>query len=119
RQMNVPIEFVDVGGGLGVDYDGTRSANANSVNYSIQEYANDVVYSMVSAADKAGLPHPNVVAESGRALTAHHSVLVFNVLETTALPQWYDSEYVVGEQDHESVRELHAIHRNLSNNGVL
>jgi arginine decarboxylase-like protein len=54
RKMGVPVEFVDVGGGLGVDYDGTRSANANSVNYSIQEYANAVVYSMVSAADKAG-----------------------------------------------------------------
>jgi arginine decarboxylase len=119
RQMGVPIEFVDVGGGLGVDYDGTRSANANSVNYSIQEYANDVVYSMVSAADKAGLPHPNVVAESGRALTAHHSVLVFNVLETTALPQWNDSEFPVSDKDHESVRELQAIYRNLSNNGVL
>ena len=119
RQMNVPVEFVDVGGGLGVDYDGTRSANANSVNYSIQEYANDVVYSMVSAADKAGLPHPNVVAESGRALTAHHSVLVFNVLETTALPQWNDSDFPMSDTDHESVRELHAIYRNLSNNGVL
>ncbi len=119
HQMGVPVEFVDVGGGLGVDYDGTRSANANSVNYSIQEYANDVVYSMVSAADKAGLPHPNVVAESGRALTAHHSVLVFNVLETTALPLWNETDYPVTENDPEALRELHAIYRNLSNNGLL
>ena len=119
RQMGVPVEYVDVGGGLGVDYDGTRSTNANSVNYSIQEYANDVVYSMVSAADKAELPHPNVVAESGRALTAHHSVLIFNVLETTALPQWNENDFPVAEDDHETVRELHTIYRGLSNNGVL
>ncbi|MCD6024928.1 MAG: speA [Fibrobacteria bacterium] len=119
RKMGVPVEFVDVGGGLGVDYDGTRSANANSVNYSIQEYANDVVYSMVDAANKAGLPHPNVVAESGRALTAHHSVLVFNVLETTALPLWNETDYPVGEGDPEALRELHAIYGKLSNNGLL
>jgi arginine decarboxylase len=74
---------------------------------------------MVSAADKAGLPHPNVVAESGRALTAHHSVLVFNVLETTALPLWNEQDYPVKESDPEALRELHAIHAKLSNNGLL
>ncbi len=119
RQMGVPIEFVDVGGGLGVDYDGTRSANSNSVNYSIQEYANDVVYSMVTAADKSELPHPHVIAESGRALTAHHSVLVFNVLETTALPRWDEQQHPVTEDHHETVRELHAIYRNLTTKGIL
>jgi len=119
QQMGLNLEFVDVGGGLGVDYDGTRSTSPNSVNYTIQEYANDVVYSMVVAANKAGLPHPNIIAESGRALTAHHSVLIFNVLETTALPLWNEHEFPITEKDHEQVRELHSICRNLSNNSLL
>ncbi len=119
QQLGMKIEFVDVGGGLGVDYDGTRSTSPNSVNYTIQEYANDVVYSMVVAANKVGLPHPNIIAESGRALTAHHSVLVFNVLETTALPLWNETDLPVGEAEHDLVRELHGICRNLSNNSLL
>jgi len=119
QQMGLNLEFVDVGGGLGVDYDGTRSTSPNSVNYTIQEYANDVVYSMVVAANKAGLPHPNIIAESGRALTAHHSVLIFNVLETTALPLWNEHDFPITDKDHEQVRELHSIFRNLSNNSLL
>ena len=119
QRLGLGVEYVDVGGGLGVDYDGTRSANANSVNYTIQEYANDVVYSLASAANEAGLPHPNVVAESGRALTAHHSVLVFNVLETAGQPFWNETDYPMGENEHEFVRELHGILRNLSNNSML
>jgi arginine decarboxylase len=119
QQLGLNLEFVDVGGGLGVDYDGTRSTSPNSVNYTIQEYANDVVYSMVVAANKAGLPHPNIIAESGRALTAHHSVLIFNVLETTALPLWNEHDFPITDKDHEQVRELHSINRNLSNNSLL
>ncbi len=119
QKMGINIEFVDVGGGLGVDYDGTRSTAPNSVNYTMQEYANDVVYSMVVASNKAGLPHPNIIVESGRALTAHHSVLVFNVLETSALPMWNEQEFPITEQDHELVKELHGIWRNLSNNSLL
>ncbi len=119
QKLGLNIEFVDVGGGLGVDYDGTRSTSPNSVNYSIQEYANDVVYSLVVAADKAGLPHPNIVAESGRALTAHHSVLLFNVLETTALPLWNEQDFPINDQHQEQVRELLGICRNLSNNSLL
>lgn len=119
QQMGFGIEFVDVGGGLGVDYDGTRSAGANSVNYTIQEYANDVVYSLAQAATKSNLPHPNIIAESGRALTAHHSILVFNVLETASQPLWNEAEYPIGEDAHEAVRDLHSILKNLSNNSML
>lgn len=87
--MGFNMNIVDIGGGLGVDYDGTRSSfTENSVNYSIQEYVNDSVFTFVDAADKNDLPHPNIITESGRALTAHHSVLVFEVLETTTLPEW-------------------------------
>jgi len=118
-QMGMGVEFVDVGGGLGVDYDGTRSAGANSVNYTIQEYANDVTYSLVQAADKAGMPHPNIIAESGRALTAHHSILVFNVLETAGQPFWVEALHPIGDDAHETVRDLYAILKNVSNNTMV
>ncbi len=103
------IEFVDIGGGLGVDYDGTRSSfTENSINYSIQEYVNDSVSTFVDAANKNELPHPNIITESGRALTAHHSVLIFEVLETTTLPEWPE-EKDIHEDDHELVKELYKI----------
>jgi arginine decarboxylase len=81
RQMGVEIEYVDVGGGLGVDYEGTRSTAAASVNYSIQEYANDIVYSLAEACREAELPMPHIISESGRALTAHHALLLINVID--------------------------------------
>ena len=102
------VEFVDIGGGLGVDYDGTRSSNSeSSVNYSIQEYVNDATFAMVDASDKNNIPHPNIITESGRSLTAHHSVLIFEVLEATTTPAWDDNEEV-GPDDHELVRELYS-----------
>src|SRR5579862_2783934 len=75
--------YLDVGGGLGVDYDGSQTNFASSMNYTVQEYANDVVYAMKEMCDADNVPHPNIVSESGRALTAHHSVLVVNVLGVT------------------------------------
>ncbi len=75
------LKFIDVGGGLGVDYDGSQTNWSSSTNYSVQEYANDVVGAVVDACNERGLPHPDIVSESGRALVAHHSVLVFNVLD--------------------------------------
>ncbi len=108
-KMGFTIDFVDIGGGLGVDYDGTRSSmGENSMNYSIQEYVNDSVSALVDVCEKNSLPHPNIVTESGRSLTAHHSVLVINVLETTHLPIWNDNE-AVDENDHELTKELYNI----------
>lgn len=102
------VEFVDIGGGLGVDYDGTRSSNSeSSVNYSIQEYVNDATFAMVDASDKNGIPHPNIITESGRSLTAHHSVLVFEVLEATTTPAWDENEEISNE-DHALVKELYS-----------
>ncbi len=80
RRLGAPIELMDVGGGLGVNYDGSISSNVTSVDYSLQEYANDVVWTMKHVCDEAGLPHPDIISESGRALVAHHAVLIINVL---------------------------------------
>ncbi|MDC1068901.1 biosynthetic arginine decarboxylase, partial [Candidatus Kapabacteria bacterium] len=101
-----------VGGGLGVDYDGTNSSNYSSINYSLQEYANDVVFAVVNVSDKHNLPHPNIVTESGRAITAHHSVLIFNVLETMSVPL-LDSHFEVDANAHENIKELLSIFKNI------
>ncbi|MFZ2339196.1 MAG: biosynthetic arginine decarboxylase [Bacteroidales bacterium] len=109
RKMGFEVEFVDIGGGLGVDYDGTGSSNSeSSVNYTIQEYVNDSVSTFVDAANKNNIPHPNVITESGRSLAAHHSVLVFEVLEATTQPTW-DDEEIISEGDHELVKELYEL----------
>ena len=105
-KLGFGIQFVDIGGGLGVDYDGTRSSvGENSMNYSIQEYVNDSVSALVDVCTKNGLPQPNIITESGRSLTAHHSVLIIEVLERAHLPIWSDSE-VIGDDAHELLREL-------------
>ena len=113
------IEFVDIGGGLGVDYDGTRSSNSeSSVNYSIQEYVNDAIATMVDVSDKNNIPHPNIITESGRSLTAHHSVLIFEVLETSTLPTMGEEEESK-EDDHELVRELFSLWDSLNQSRML
>jgi arginine decarboxylase len=81
RQMGVDVQYVDVGGGLGVDYDGSRSTAAASVNYSVQEYANDIVYALAEACRENEVPMPHIISESGRALTAHHALLLINVVD--------------------------------------
>jgi len=83
RRAGAGLNYLDVGGGLGIDYDGSQTDFESSVNYTLQEYANDVVYHIQSVCDEAEVPHPIVVSESGRAVAAYHSVLVFNVLGVT------------------------------------
>jgi arginine decarboxylase len=114
HKMGYNVDFVDCGGGLGVDYDGTRSSSSeSSVNYSIQEYVNDCVYSFVEAADRNGIAHPNIITESGRSLAAHHSVLVLDVLETASLPEMPE-EFEAKESDHQLVKDLYEIWDNLN-----
>lgn len=84
RHMGAPIGTVDIGGGLGVDYEGTRSRSSCSMNYGVHEYAYNVVHILQAECDRNGLPHPDLISESGRALTAHHSVLVTNVIDREA-----------------------------------
>ena len=119
QRLGYNIEFVDIGGGLGVDYDGTRSPiSGNSINYSIQEYVNDAIYALVDICKKNQLAQPNLIIESGRSLSAHHSVLVFDVLARTTLPA-YDPKEEIGEDAHELVKDLYEIWDNLSPNGLL
>lgn len=119
HKMGYPVEYVDCGGGLGVDYDGTRSSNSeSSVNYSIQEYVNDCIYTFVDAANKNELPHPNLITEGGRSLTAHHSVLVVDVLGNTTMPAMPE-EFEAKETDHQLVRDLYDIWCNMDARSML
>ena len=119
HNMGYNVDFVDCGGGLGVDYDGTRSSSSeSSVNYSIQEYVNDCVYTFVEAANKNNIPHPNLITESGRSLAAHHSILIIDVLETASLPEMPD-EFEAKESDHQLVRDLYDIWCNLNPRSML
>ncbi len=85
RRLGAGLQSLDVGGGLGIDYDGSQTDFESSVNYTLQEYANDVVYHIQSVCDESSVPHPNIITESGRAVAAYHSVLVFNVLGVSSV----------------------------------
>ena len=105
RQMGVDVTHVDVGGGLGVDYDGTGSSQSNaSVNYTLQEYANDVVYTMAEACRENEVPMPHLISESGRALTAHHALLLLKVIDVESQAEPPLPE--VGDDDHALLHEM-------------
>ncbi len=112
------IQYIDVGGGLGVDYDGSRSTFASSTNYSVQEYANDVVYHLLEACRAEDLPHPNIISESGRAMTAHHSILVVNVLDVTSFPEWSD-QIEIADDAPEVVKEIFDVLDSTSNKNLI
>ena len=119
HRMGFNIEFVDCGGGLGVDYDGTRSSNSeSSVNYSIQEYVNDCVYTFADASNKNNIPHPNLITEGGRSLTAHHAILILDVIETVNMPHMRD-DFQPSETDHQLVHDLTEIWDKLSTRSML
>ena len=84
HRLGAGMRYIDIGGGLGVDYDGTQSTQESSINYTLEEYAADVVYRIGEVCDTGGVPHPTIVSESGRAITAYHSVLIFDVLGSTS-----------------------------------
>lgn len=112
------IQYIDVGGGLGVDYDGSRSTYPSSTNYSVQEYANDVVYHLLEICENENLPHPNILSESGRAMTAYHSILVVNVLDVTSFPEW-NSHIEVAEDAPTVVHEMFDVLETTSNKNLI
>jgi arginine decarboxylase len=116
RNLGLDITHVDVGGGLGVDYDGTNSTSDASVNYSLQEYANDVVYTLAEACREHELPMPHIISESGRALTAHHALLLIKVIDVESQADRPVPE--LGEDDHQLLREMLADYRDASRKNV-
>ncbi len=104
--LGANMQYVDVGGGLGVDYDGSNTDFHSSMNYTIQEYTNDVVAAISEACNSREIPHPMIVSESGRALVAHHAVMVFDVVDTNEVTVTDDPDKP-GEEDHEIVHKLY------------
>jgi arginine decarboxylase len=112
HKMGFPISYLDVGGGLGVDYDGSRSAFDSSTNYTLQEYSNDVVYYIADVCNAEKVPHPDIVSESGRAIVAYHSVLIVEVFGT--IEKIRAGEFLkFGDHEHALVLELLDIKKNL------
>ena len=112
-QLGAGLKFLDVGGGLAVDYDGSKTSFHSSTNYSLQEYANDVVFALQSACDEHDIPHPDIVSESGRALTAHHSILVVNVLGTSEI-QISTPPPDTADHDSQAIQSLYEIWKNVT-----
>jgi arginine decarboxylase len=116
RAAGVNITHVDVGGGLGIDYDGSGSTVAASVNYSVQEYANDIIYTLAEACREADLPMPHVISESGRALTAHHALLLLNVIDVESQQEFTVPELT--DDDHAILHELKEGYETVSTRSV-
>src|SRR2546423_6515938 len=111
-KLGHPLEYLDVGGGLAIDYDGSRSTFHSSMNYSIDEYASDIVYSIMDVCDDERVPHPHIVSESGRAIVAHHSVLIvqaFGAIEKTPA-----EPLTIRASDHKLIREIIEIDERIS-----
>ncbi len=113
------LEYLDVGGGLGVDYDGSQTNFESSMNYSLQEYANDVVYHIETVCDEAGVKHPNIISESGRAVAAYHSVLVFGTLGVTSQGNVADVPKTIPEEYEQPLHDLMMTYQEVTPRNVL
>jgi arginine decarboxylase len=113
------LEYLDVGGGLGVDYDGSQTNFESSVNYTLEEYANDVVYHIQTVCDDAGVKHPTIVSESGRAIVAYHSVLIFNVLGVSAFGEEKIPESIAPDEAEQPLIDLLETYQNLNARNAL
>ncbi len=117
RALGVPLTCIDVGGGLGVDYEGTRSRNFCSINYSMQEYANNIVHIFKEICDDKKLPYPLIITESGRALTAHHAMLVLNVTDIErVMPTQITA---VQKNEHPIIQDLWRDYQNIEERALL
>jgi arginine decarboxylase len=111
------LRLLDVGGGLGIDYDGSKTDFHSSINYSMQEYANDVVATIQNACDEAGIQHPDIISESGRAMVAHHSVLIFDIIGADRMTAQLTPRRVA-EDEHRVLQELAALCTNVTPENV-
>src|SRR5271169_3541955 len=118
RRAGAGLKYMDVGGGLGIDYDGSQTDFESSVNYTLQEYANDVVYHIQSVCDEVGVPHPTIVTESGRAIAAYHSLLVFNVLGVSGMGE-SDVPAEVSPEAEQPLIDLQETNRSLTSKNLL
>ncbi|MCU0685542.1 MAG: biosynthetic arginine decarboxylase [Polyangiaceae bacterium] len=116
RKRGHPVEYLDVGGGLAVDYDGSRSTFHASMNYTMEEYARDVVYNLTDICDEERVPHPHIVSESGRALVAHHSVLLVEAFGSIEKTQ--GAEFVQAPVSHKLLLELQDAAEHLTERGI-
>jgi arginine decarboxylase len=112
------VRYLDVGGGLGIDYDGSQTDFESSVNYTLQEYANDVVFRIQGVCDEAGVPHPNIISESGRAIVAYHSVLVFDVLGVSNVDR-YQLPPAVPDDAPQQAHDLYSMYHELSKKNLV
>jgi len=113
------LEYLDIGGGLGVDYDGSQTNFESSVNYTLEEYAADVVYHVQTVCDDAGVKHPTIVSESGRAIAAYHSVLVFNILGVTGFREQEIKPVAPNEEQEQPLIDLRETYQNVSARNAL
>jgi arginine decarboxylase len=118
HRVGAGLKFLDVGGGLGIDYDGSQTDFESSVNYTLQEYANDVVFRVKSVCDECGVPHPTIISESGRAVVAYHSMLVFDVLGVSNFDR-YEVPPEIPADAPQQVSDLFGIYRDLSKKNLL
>jgi arginine decarboxylase len=118
HRVGAGVRFLDVGGGLGIDYDGSQTDFESSVNYTLQEYANDVIFRIKSVCDEASVPHPTIISESGRAVVAYHSLLVFDVLGVHNFDR-YQAPAEVPPDAPQPISDLYGIYRDLSQKNYL
>ena len=118
HRVGAGVKVLDVGGGLGIDYDGSQTDFESSINYTLQEYANDVVFRVKGVCDESGVPHPTIISESGRAVVGYHSLLVFDVLGVSNFDRFEVSPEVPADAP-QQVNELYSVHRDLKKKNLI